>query len=60
MSDRDLDRLAYEPLEGDTDRRHGEHILAAVDDAREGRQRGEDSLLELLRKAHQATAPDKE
>jgi hypothetical protein len=56
----DQERTA-EREQDDTDRKHGEHILDAVaaqEDRRQGR--AEDSLLELLRRAHQAQAEDKQ
>jgi hypothetical protein len=57
MSDSDLDRLAYELVEGDTDRAHGEAILDAV--AAKGQQdNAEDPILEILRQAHQAKASE--
>jgi hypothetical protein len=58
MSDSDLDRLLYQLLEDDTDRKHGEHILAAVDAAKTRQEGGEDPLLEALRQAHQAKAEE--
>jgi hypothetical protein len=44
--------------QGDTERKHGEFILAAMDDARERRDRGADPLLETMLRAHQAKAQD--
>jgi len=58
MSDRDSDQLIYELLEGDIDRKHGEHVLAATKDAMERRKRGADPLFEVLRQAHQAKAEE--
>jgi hypothetical protein len=49
MSD-DQERTA-EREQDDTDRKHGEHILAAVEAARERRRK--DPLLELLEQAYQ-------
>jgi len=53
--DRYVAKLAREEAD-DINRKHGEFILAAVDDARERRERGEDPLLEALNGAHQAKA----
>jgi hypothetical protein len=51
MSD-DQERTA-EREQDDTDRKHGEHILAAVEASDKARQ-GPDPLLEVLRQAHRA------
>ena len=40
--------------EGAVDKAHGEAILAMTKDAREGRNRGEDPVIEILRRGHQA------
>jgi len=55
--DRMVERMAREEQD-DLDRTHGEFILAAVDDARERREQGEDPLFETLRQAHQAKASE--
>lgn len=59
MSERDLDEVIYQPLEDDTDRAHGQHILDAVA-ASEARRQGsaEDPLLKALDKAHRAKAEE--
>jgi hypothetical protein len=59
MSDRD--RLAHDAQqEDDINRKHGEFILAAIDDAKERQGRGDDPLLEAINRAHQAKASEAE
>jgi hypothetical protein len=61
MSERDRSRENDDDVQqGDTERKHGEFILAAMDDARERRESGQDPLLEALSRAHQAKASEAE
>jgi hypothetical protein len=57
LSDSDLQAID-DIVEGAHRRQMGEHILAAVADAEERNQRGEDPALEILRRAHQAKAEE--
>ena len=54
MTEDAMTQRAAREEQDDLDRTHGEFILAAVDDAKERQGRGDDPLLEVLRKAHQA------
>jgi len=59
MNDDRPERLPYQMPEDDTDRSHGQHILAIVEEDAKRRQ-GADPLLEALRKAHRAKASEAE
>jgi len=58
MSEHDADRLLYEAPQEDTDRKHGEHILAAVDASAKAAEKPH-PLVEAIVRAYQARA-DKE
>jgi hypothetical protein len=58
MSEHDADRLLYEALQEDTDRKHGEHILAAVEASAKAAEKSH-PLVEAIARAYQARA-DKE
>ena len=55
MSEHDADRLLYEAPQEDTDRKHGEHILAAVEASARAAEEPH-PLVEAITRAYQARA----
>jgi hypothetical protein len=53
MNEHDADRLLSEALQEDTDRKHGEHILAAVEALAEAAEKPH-PLVEAMARAYQA------
>ena len=63
LSDEDVEAIVsmIDMLGGEEDavaQAHSEHILDVIADAEERRKRGDDPVLEILRRAHQAQAEE--
>ena len=59
MSERDVDRLLYEALQEDTDEKHGQHILAAVEASARAAEKPH-PLVEAIARAYQERGDKKD